>query len=129
MKRKKYKKNEKKHFSLVRRIGKYRAIIAIERILPEKIFIMLEKGGEFIDNINTFTGRKIRTMEERAKEAKRSMRNIEIQKAIKLIKGNGIFYSTKELFSRKSMVLGYYGSWIETKKIIEQSLEKMNVER
>ncbi len=38
-------------------------------------------------------------MEEKAKEAKRAVRNIEIQKTIKLIKGYLISDSTKELFS------------------------------
>ncbi len=75
------------YLSLVRRIGKNRAIVAIARILLEKIFIMLKKGEEFIDNIDTLTEGKIRTMEERAKDAKRAMRNIDIHKTIKLIKG------------------------------------------
>ncbi len=96
----KYSKRMKsKYLSLVRRIGKNRAIVAIARILLEKIFIMLKKGEEFIDNIDTLTERKIRTMEEKAKLAKRTGRNIDIQKTIKLIKENGILYSTKELFS------------------------------
>ncbi len=60
---------------------------------------MLKKGEEFIDNIDTLTEMKIRTMEERAKEAKRAVRNIDIQKTIKLIKRNVISDSTKELFS------------------------------
>ncbi len=48
---------------------------------------MLTKGEGFIDNIDTLTERKIKTMEERTKEAKRALRNIDIQKTIKLIKG------------------------------------------
>jgi len=93
------KRMRNKYLSLVRRIGKNRAIVAIARILLEKIFIMLKKGEEFIDNIDTLTEMKIKTMEEKAKEAKRAIRNIDIQQTIKLIKGNGIFDSTKELFS------------------------------
>ncbi len=38
-------------------------------------------------------------MEEKAKLAKRAVRSIDIQKTIKLIKGNVISDSTKELFS------------------------------
>ncbi len=38
-------------------------------------------------------------MEEKAKEAKGAVRNMDIRKAIKLIKGNVISDSTKELFS------------------------------
>ncbi len=93
------KRMRNKYLSLVRRIGKNRAIVAIARALLEKIFIMLKKGEEFIDNIDTLTERKIKTMEEKAKEAKRAMKNIDIQKTIKLIKRNVIFDSTKELFS------------------------------
>jgi len=96
----KYSKRMKsKYLSLVRRIGKNRAIVAISRILLEKIFIMLKKGEEFIDNIDTLTERKIKTMEEKAKLAKKAVRSIDIQQTIKLIKGNGISDSTKELFS------------------------------
>ncbi len=93
------KRMRNKYLSLVRRIGKNREIVAIARILLEKIFIMLKKGEEFIDNINTLTKRKIRTMKEKAKEAKRTVRGIDIQKTIKLIKRNVISDSTKELFS------------------------------
>jgi len=93
------KRMRNKYLSLVRRIGKNRAIVPIARILLEKIFIMLKKGEEFIDNIDTLTEKKIKTMEEKAKEARRTVRNIDIQKTIKLIKGNLISDLTKELFS------------------------------
>ncbi len=93
------KRMKSKYLSLVRRIGKNRAIVAIARILLEKIFIMLKKGEEFIDNIDKLTERKIRTMEEKAKLAKRAVRSIDIQQTIKLIKGNVISHATKELFS------------------------------
>ncbi len=93
------KRMRNKYLSLVRQIGKNRSIVTIARIFLEKIFIMLKKGEEFIDNIDTLTERKIRTTEEKAKESKRAVRNMDIQKTIKLIKGNGIFDLTKELFS------------------------------
>jgi len=47
---------------------------------------MLKKGEEFIDNIDTLTEKKIKTMEEKAKLAKKAVRSIDIQQTIKLIK-------------------------------------------
>ena len=77
-----------KYLSLVRRVGKNRAIVAIARILLERIFIMLTRGEKFIDSVDMLTERKIKSMEEKAMEAKREARNPDIQRTIKLIKEN-----------------------------------------
>ncbi len=77
-----------KYLSLVRRVGKNRAIVAIARILLERIFIMLTRGEKFIDNVDELTEKKIKSMEERARGAKKKERNADIQRTIKLIKEN-----------------------------------------
>jgi len=82
------KRMRSKYLSLVRRIGKNRAIVAIARILLERIFIMLTRGEKFIDDVDELTERKIRSMEEKAREARRKERNMDIQRTIKLIKEN-----------------------------------------
>ncbi len=64
----------------MRRIGKNRAIVAIARILLERIFIMLTRGEKFIDNVDELTERKIKSMEEKAREAKKKERNADIQR-------------------------------------------------
>ena len=46
----------RKYLSLVRRLGKNRAIVAIARILLETIYTMLKKGEHFVDQIDTLTG-------------------------------------------------------------------------
>lgn len=58
---------KKKYNSIVRRVGKSRAIVAIARILTETIYTMLSKRIGFVDEIDSLTERKIRAMEERAK--------------------------------------------------------------
>jgi len=72
-----------KYLSLVRRIGKNRAIVAIARILLERIYIMLTRGEKFIDSVDELTERKIKSMKVKKKE-----RNADIQRTIKLIKEN-----------------------------------------
>jgi transposase len=57
---------KKKYLSLVRRLGKNRAIVAIARILIETIHTMLKKGTEFIDRIDALTERKMIAMRSRA---------------------------------------------------------------
>ena len=56
----------KKYLSLVRRLGKNRAIVAIARILLETIYTMLKKGEHFVDQIDTLTERKMASMRSRA---------------------------------------------------------------
>jgi len=55
-----------KYLSLVRRIGKNRAIVAIARILAETIFTMLKKDVDFVDEIISLTKKKVKKMIERA---------------------------------------------------------------
>ena len=43
----------KKYPSMLRRLGRNRAIVAIARLLVEIIHTMLFRGQEFIDNLNT----------------------------------------------------------------------------
>jgi transposase len=57
---------KRKYLSLVRRLGKNRAIVAIARILIEIIYTMLSRGTKFIDRIDALTERKIAAMRSRA---------------------------------------------------------------
>ena len=57
---------KRKYLSLVRRLGKNRAIVAIARILIEIIYTMLSRGTEFIDRIDALTERKMAAMRSRA---------------------------------------------------------------
>ena len=66
---KKSKKLRAKYLSLVRRVGRNRAIVAIARILAELIFTMLKNNTEFIDKIDSLTERKMKLMSEKAKNA------------------------------------------------------------
>ena len=59
-------KMRKKYLSLVRRLGKNRAIVAIARILLEIIYTMLKKGEDFVDKIEPLTERKKAAMMSRA---------------------------------------------------------------
>ena len=56
----------KKYLSIVRRIGKNRAIVAIARILLETIYSMLVNGKEFIDKIDELTQRKMVQMRSKS---------------------------------------------------------------
>ena len=56
----------KKYLSLVRRLGKNRAIAAIVRTLIETIYTMLSRGTEFIDRIYALTERKMVAIISRA---------------------------------------------------------------
>jgi len=76
------KKMNNKYHSLVRRIGKNRAIVAIARILAETIFIMLKKNVDFEDEITPLTEKKVNKMIERAKLV---VGEINIKESIKLI--------------------------------------------
>jgi transposase len=66
----------RKYLSLVRRLGRNRAIVAIARTLIETIYTMLSRGTEFIDRTDSLTERKMvalrswamRPSKERAKE-------------------------------------------------------------
>ncbi len=51
-----------KYLSIVRRVGRNRAIVAIARILAEIVYIMLKNGVEFIGKIDSLTERKMKAM-------------------------------------------------------------------
>jgi transposase len=90
------KRMKNKYLSLVRKLGRNRAIVAIARILLETIYTMLKKGVDFIDQIDTLTERKMKSMKERAKNPSK-VKNVE--DVIKYIREKRIKDSSKELFS------------------------------
>ena len=57
---------KRKYLSIVKRLGKNRAIVAIVRILIETIYTMLKNGTEFIDRTDALTERKMVSMRSRA---------------------------------------------------------------
>ncbi len=57
---------KRKYLSIVRRLGKNRAIVAIARTLIETIYAMLSRGTEFIYSIDALTERKMIAMRSRA---------------------------------------------------------------
>ena len=65
-------KMKKKYLSIVRRVGKNRAIVAVARILAEIIFTMLKNNSEFMDRIGSLTERKMKSMNQKAMDAKAS---------------------------------------------------------
>ena len=92
------KKMKNKYLSLVRRIGRNRAIVAIARILAETIFTMLKKNVDFEDEIIPLTEKKIKKMIERANSGSGE---INIQESIKLISSKGFKSLSTKPFSWK----------------------------
>jgi len=90
------KKMKNKYFSLVKRIGKNSAIVAIARILAETIFAMLKKNFDFEDEIIPLTEKKVRKMIERANS---ESGEINIQESIKLISSKGFKSLSNRPFS------------------------------
>ena len=90
------KKLKNKYLSLVRRIGRNRAIVAIARILAETIFTMLKKDVDFEDEIIPLTEKKIKKMIERANSG---IGEINIQESIKLISSKGFRSLSTKPFS------------------------------
>jgi hypothetical protein len=64
------KKLRSKYLSIVRRIGRNRAIVAIARILAEIIYSMFKNGEEFVDKTDSLTERKMKAMSLRARNTK-----------------------------------------------------------
>ena len=58
---------------IVRRLGKNRAIIAITRNLLETIYVMLSRGMEFVDSIDSLTERNMKAMTSMEKNPPRAM--------------------------------------------------------
>jgi len=69
---KKSKKLRSKYLSIVRRVGKNRAIVAVAMMFEEIIFTMLRNNSEFIDKIDSLTERKMRSMNQKVMNAKAS---------------------------------------------------------
>ena len=93
----KYSKRMKtKYLSLVRRLGRNRAIVAIARTLLEAIYVMLSRGIGFMDNIDSLAERKMKAMSARARNPRRTL---DLEDAIKLIREKRHGGTSKELFS------------------------------
>ena len=75
------KKMRMKYLSIVRRTGRNRAIVAIAGILVETIYVMLSKGVEFDDQIETLTERKQKSMAARSRNP---VRNKSLEDTVKL---------------------------------------------
>ena len=93
---KKSKKLRAKYLSMVRRVGNSRAIVAIARILAELIFTMLKNNTEYIDKIDFLTERKMKSMSQKAKNAKASET---IANSVKIIREKLLTRSSENLFS------------------------------
>ena len=93
---KKSKKLRAKYLSIVRRVGKSRAIVAIARILAELIFTMLKNNKEFIDKMDSLTERKMKSMSEKARNAKTADN---IAQSVKIIREKLLTKSSDRLFS------------------------------
>ncbi|MCL4420940.1 MAG: hypothetical protein M1477_04550 [Candidatus Thermoplasmatota archaeon] len=71
-----------KYLSIVIRVGKNRAIVAIARILLECMYVMFTKNIEFKDNIDALTERKRKAMPMRAKNPRRFKDLEEVEKIL-----------------------------------------------
>lgn len=87
---------KKKYNSIVRRLGKSRAIVAIARILAEAIYTMLSRRVRFVDEIDSLTEKKIRAMEERAKNPGMSKT---IEDRAKILRERSMRKMSDQLFS------------------------------
>ena len=90
------KKMKAKYLSIVKRIGKNRAIVAIARILLECIYVMLTRNIEFDDNIDSLTERKRKAMSLRAKNPRRFK---DLEEVEKIFMKNRDQHRTDQLFS------------------------------
>ncbi|MGC8618759.1 MAG: hypothetical protein ACP5UZ_08535, partial [Thermoplasmata archaeon] len=93
---KKSRKLRAKYLSIVRRVGRNRAIVAIARILAEHIFTMLKNNTEFIDKIDSLTERKMKSISQMATNAKASE---SIADSVRLIREKLLTKSSERLFS------------------------------
>ena len=93
---KKSKRLRSKYLSIVRRVGRNRAIVAIARILAELIFTMLKNNTEFIDKMDSLTERKMKSMSQKAMNAKASDN---IAQSVKIIREKLLTKSSDNTFS------------------------------
>ena len=85
-----------RYLSLVRRLGKSRAVVAIARNLAETIWTMLSRGIAFLDEIDSLTERKIESMRARSLHPSRETN---VKDTIKLIKNQRMRAMSDKLFS------------------------------
>ena len=85
-----------RYLSLVRRLGKSRAVVAIARNLAETIWTMLSRGIAFLDKIDSLTERKIESMRARSLHPSRETN---VRDTIKLIKNQRMRAMSDKLFS------------------------------
>lgn len=90
------KRMRSKYLSLVRRLGKNRAIVAIARHLLEAIYAMLSKQVEYEDNISRLTEKKMAAMSVRSRKPKV---NMELEESIKILRDKKLRRLSKEHFS------------------------------
>lgn len=93
---KRSKRLRSKYLSMVRRVGRNRAIVAIARILAEIVYVMLKNGIEFIDKIDSLTERKMKAMSINAKNARATD---SIVQSVKLLRERMLIKTSEQLFS------------------------------
>jgi len=81
------KKMRSKYLSLVRRLGKNRAIVAIARILIEIIFLMLTRHEKYNDENDQLTEKKIHAMSLRAMKERNG---IDLKSVVNLLRGKNM---------------------------------------
>ena len=97
----KYSKRMKiRYLKLVKRLGKSRAIVAIDRILAETIWTMLSRRIAFYDDIDRLTVKKMESMRIRSLRPNVSKNVID---TIKLIKNQDIAPILDKLFHRRTL--------------------------
>ena len=93
---KRSKRLRSKYLSIVRRVGRNRAIVAIARILAELIYTMLKNNTEFIDKMDSLTERKMKSMSQMVMNAKASDN---IAQSVKIIREKLLTKSSDNTFS------------------------------
>jgi hypothetical protein len=89
---------KKKYNSIVRRLGKSRAIVVIARIPAETKYTILSRRVRSEDEIDSLTKKKIRGMEERAKNPGMSK---DIENRAKILGGRGVRELSEKPFSKE----------------------------
>lgn len=85
-----------KYLSIVRRVGRNRAIVATARILAEKIYMTLRKGEKFVDKFDSLAERKMISMSQKTRNARTSS---DIVQSIKILKEKLLTNSSEQFFS------------------------------
>jgi hypothetical protein len=96
---KRSKRLRSKYLSIVRRVGRNRAIVAVGRILAEIIYSMLKNGEEFMDKIDSLTERKMISMAQKARNAKTSS---SIAQSVKILRGKLITKLSEQFFHKRT---------------------------